>query len=174
MEQVMSSDFLRTYAVDVETDSTIAQDDTLEREQRNETSETVSGMLQQLVPAIQAGQMPADLVKSLMLFTVRTTKYGREFEDAINQLPDNQAQLGQLQQQTQQAQQQAADLQKQLQDAQGQLAKANQGKEQRENFTAQVDAQDTTAAAQLKQVQAAQIAQQVQQGNVLPFGKPPA
>lgn len=167
MEQVMSNDFLRTYAVDVETDSTIAQDDTLEREQRNETSETVSGMLQQLVPAIQAGQMPADLVKSLMLFTVRTTKYGREFEDAINQLPDNQAQLGQLQQQAQQAQQELQACQQQLQDAQAQLAKGNQQKEAREDFTAQTDAQDTTAAAQLKQVQAMQIAQQVQQGNVL-------
>lgn len=169
MEKVMSNDFLRTYAVDVETDSTIAQDDNLEREQRNETSQTVSQMLQQLVPAMQAGQIPADLGKSLLLFTIRTTKYGREFEDAINQLPDTMQQMTQLQQQGQQAQQQVEQLQQQLQEAQGQLQQVNQGEEQRKNIKTETDAQDTTAAAQLKQVQAAQIAQQVQMGQVLPM-----
>lgn len=167
MEQVMSSDFLRTYAVDVETDSTIAQDDTLEREQRNETSQTVMEMINQLVPAMQSGQVPAELVKSLMLFTVRTTKYGREFEDAINQLPDNAQQLSKMQQDLQACQQQ-------LQEAQGQLSKVDQGKEQRETVKTQTDAQDTMAGAGLKQAQTAKIAQEIQLGNVLPFGQPPA
>ena len=171
MRQVMQNDFLRTYAVDVETDSTIAQDDNLEREQRNETSKVIGDMLQSLVPAINAGQLPADIAKALMLFTVRTTKYGTEFEDAINQLPDTMQQLGQMQQQVQQGQQQAQQLQQQLQEAQGQLQKVNQGKEQREAVKTQTDAMDTSAAAQLKQVQAAEIAQRVQLGQVLPLAR---
>ena len=169
MQEVMQNDFLRTYAVDVETDSTIAQDDNLEREQRNETSKTVGEMLQTLVPAMQAGQLPADLGKALLSFTVRTTKYGREFDDAINALPDTQQQLGQLQQQLQQGQQQIQQLEQQLQEAQGQLRQVNEGEEQRANVKTQTDAQDTTAAAQLKQVQAAKIAQEVQMGQVFPM-----
>src|SRR5690606_29856998 len=150
-------------------DSTIAQDDNLEREQRNETSKTVGEMLQTLVPAMQSGQLPADLGKALLSFTVRTTKYGREFDDAINALPDTQQQLGQLQQQLQQGQQQIQQLEQQLQEAQGQLQQVDQGEQQRENIKTQVDAQDTSAAAQLKQVQAAKIAQEVQMGQILPF-----
>ena len=169
MQQVMQDDFLRTYAIDVETDSTIAQDDNLEREQRNETSEVIGNMLTQMVPAINAGQLPADIAKALMLFTVRTTKFGSEFEDAINQLPDTMQQLQQMQQQVQQGQMQAQQLEQQLQEAQAQLQQVNQGEEQRANVKTQVDAQDTSAAAQLKQVQAAQIAQQVQMGQVLPM-----
>lgn len=169
MEQIMQSDFLRAYAVDVETDSTIAQDDNLEREQRNETTQTISQMLQTLVPAMQAGQLPADLGKALLLFAVRTTKFGREFEDAINQLPDTQAQMGQMQQQAQQAQQQAEQLGQQLQEAQGQLQQVNAQEEQRANIKTQTDAQDTSAAAQLKQVQAAKLAQEVQQAQFVPI-----
>lgn len=162
MEQVMQDDFLRAYAIDVETDSTIAQDDTLEREQRNETSKTVMDMMSQLVPAISGGQVPAEMVKALMLFTVRTTKYGREFEDAINQLPDSMQQLTKLQQELQSCQQQ-------LQEAQGQLSQVDQAAEQRENIKTQTDAQDTMAGAGLKQAQTAKIAQEVQMGQVFPM-----
>lgn len=168
MDAVMKSDALRTYAVDIETDSTIAQDDSLEREQRNETSKAISEMLQSLVPAMNAGQVPAGLGKALLSFTVRTTKYGREFEEEINQLPDTMQQLQGLQQQVQQGQEQSQQLQAQLQEAQGQLAQVNQGEEQRANIKTSTDAQDTTAAAQLKQVQAAQIATETQQRQLFP------
>ena len=148
MQEVMKTDALRAYAVDIETDSTIAQDDSLEREQRNETSQTVSEMLQNLVPAMQAGQLPAGLAKALMLFTVRTTKYGREFEDEINQLPDTMQQLQGLNQQVQQGQQESQQLQQQLQQAQGQLQQVSEIDEQRKNLTTQTDAQLKSAQAQ--------------------------
>ena len=169
MQQVMQNDFLRTYAVDVETDSTIAQDDNLEREQRNETSKVIGDMLQSLVPAINAGQVPADIAKALMLFTIRTTKFGSEFEDAINQLPDTMQQLGQMQQQVQQGQQQAQQLQQQLQEAQGQLQKVNHGKEQRENIETQADAQEKAASSARQQADALETMQRVQMGQVLPL-----
>lgn len=171
MEQVMQDDFLRTYAIDVETDSTIAQDDNLEREQRNETSEVIGNMLTQMVPAINAGQLPADIAKALMLFTVRTTKFGSEFEDAINQLPDTMQQLGQMQQQVQQGQQQAQQLQQQLQEAQTQLQKVNQGKEQRENIETQAGAQEKAASSARQQADALETMQRVQMGHVLPLAR---
>ena len=74
-----------------------------------------------------------------------------------------------MQQQLQQGQQQIQQLEQQLQEAQGQLQQVNQGEDERENIKTQVDAQDTSAAAQLKQVQAAKIAQEVQMGQILPF-----
>ena len=168
MQQVMQSDALRMYAVDIETDSTIAQDDTLEREQRNETSQTVSEMLQQLVPAMQAGQLPAGLAKALMLFTVRTTKYGREFEDEINQLPDTMQQLQGLQQQVQQGQEQGMQLQQQLQEAQGQLQQVNQQQEQRENVKTQSDAQEKQASTVKQFAEAQRIQSETRQREMFP------
>lgn len=168
MDQIMQDDFLRTYAVDVETDSTIAQDDNLEREQRNETSKVIGDMLTQMVPAINAGQLPADIAKALMLFTVRTTKFGSEFEDAINQLPDTMQQLQQLQQQGQQAQQEAQQLGQQLQEAQGQLQQINQQEEQRENIDTQASAQEKAASAQRQNADAAETIQRIQQGQLYP------
>lgn len=156
------------YAVDIETDSTIAQDDTLEREQRNETSQTVSEMLQQLVPAMQAGQLPAGLAKALMLFTVRTTKYGREFEDEINQLPDTMQQLQGLQQQVQQGQEQGMQLQQQLQEAQGQLQQVNQQQEQRENVKTQSDAQEKQASTVKQFAEAQRIQSETRQREMFP------
>ena len=169
MQQVMENDFLRVYAVDVETDSTIAQDDNLEREQRNETSQTVSEMLQTLVPAMQAGQIPAGLAKTLLQFTIHTTKYGREFDEEIDQLPDNMAQLQQLQQQLQQGQQQIEQLTQQLQEAQGQLQQVDQGKEQRENVKTQADAQEKAASSARQQADAVKTMQEVQQGQIIPM-----
>lgn len=168
MEQVMRSDALRVYAVDIETDSTIAQDDTLEREQRNETSQTVAEMLQQMVPAMQAGQLPAGLAKALMLFTVRTTKFGREFEDEINQLPDTMQQLQGLQQQVQQGQEQGQQLQQQLQEAQGQLQQVNQGEEQRANIKTQSDAQEKQASTARQFAEAQRIASETRQRELFP------
>ena len=168
MEQVMKDDFLRTYAVDVETDSTIAQDDNLEREQRNETSEVIGNMLTQMVPAINAGQLPADIAKALMLFTVRTTKFGSEFEDAINQLPDSMQQLQQVQQQAQQVQQQLEQTMAQLQEAQGQLQQVNQQEEQRANIKTQSDAGEKAASSMRQQADAAETMQRVQQGQLYP------
>jgi len=150
MLQVMRSDLLRAFAIDVETDSTIAQDDVLEREQRAETAKVVSDMLQTLLPAMQAGQIPAEMAKQLMLFTIRSTKHGREFEDAINALPDNAQQLQQLNQAAQQ-------LQAQLQEAQQQLAQVNAGEEQRANVKTQTDATEKMASAQRQMAEAERI-----------------
>jgi len=168
MQQVMRSDALRMYAVDIETDSTIAQDDTLEREQRNETSQTVSEMLQELVPAMQAGSLPAGLAKALMLFTVRTTKFGREFEDEINQLPDTMQQLQGLQQQVQQGQEQGQQLQQQLQEAQGQLQQVNQSQEQRADVKTQSDAQEKQASSVKQIEEAKKIASETRQREMFP------
>lgn len=150
MLEVMKDDFLRAYAIDVETDSTIAQDDVLEREQRAETAKVVSDMLQTLLPAMQAGQIPAELAKQLMLFTIRSTKYGREFEDAINALPDNAQQLQQLNQAAQQ-------LQMQLQEAQQQLSQVNAGEEQRANVKTKTDATEKMASAERQMAEAERI-----------------
>lgn len=168
MMSVMRSDALRVYAVDIETDSTIAQDDTLEREQRNETSKIVADMIMQFAPIIQQGLTPVGLIKALMLFTVRTTKFGREFEDEINALPDNIQQLQQLQQQLQQAQQQSEQLQQQLQEAQGQLQQVNQGEEQRENVKTQADAQEKGASTMRQVAEAQRIASETRQRELFP------
>lgn len=159
--QLLRSDYGRCYAIDVESDSTVAQDDSAEKSARLEFLQTVSGYLQQILPAIQHNVMPADLGKELLLFAVNTFKSGRQLEQAINATPGTMQQLGQQQQQIQQFQQQMQQMQKQLQQTSQELQKVNQGKEQRENLETQVDAGKTAADTTHTQAETARVVQDI-------------
>lgn len=156
---IMKNDLSRVYAIDVETDSTIAADDAEERQQRLEMVKTLTDYLNAYLPLAQQNLMPADMVKQTLLFVIRSFKYGRQMEDAITALPDNVAQLQQLQTQLQQAQQQMEQMQGQNQQMQQELGKVNQQEAAREDAKVQAEIQteqvSTTADAQLKQAQTA-------------------
>jgi hypothetical protein len=159
--QVLRSDLGRCYAIDVESDSTVVQDEFAQKQQRMEFLTSVTGYIKEILPAVQQGIMPADLGKELLLFAANTFKNGRQLEDAINALPGTQQQIMGMQQQIQQAQQQGQQLQQQLQDAQKQLQAVNAGKEQRENVKTASDAQAKAADTQKTEVETAQIAQHI-------------
>lgn len=112
---LLKTDVGRNLAIDVETDSTVALDDEAEKQQRIEFLNYVTPFLQQMIPLVQGGQMPADLGASLLKFAVGSFKHGRELEEVIDGLPDGMAQLQALQQQLQQMQQQAMQAQQQAQ-----------------------------------------------------------
>lgn len=120
---LIKTDVGRNLAIDVETDSTVALDDEAEKQQRIEFLNYVTPFLQQMVPLVQAGQMPADLGSALLKFAVGSFKHGRDLEDVIDGLPDGMAQLQGLQQQLQQMQQQGQQAMQQAQMA-GQQAQA--------------------------------------------------
>lgn len=105
----MRQDSLRGFAIDVETDSTVAIDEQAEQEQRLSMLSTVTEYLTNLVPMIQQGAMPAKLGVELLLTAVRSFKYGRNLEEMVSAIgeensPENM--IVQLQQQLQETQMQ--------------------------------------------------------------------
>lgn len=144
----LRSDLASSYAIDVESDSTMVQNDALNQEQAMQFVQTFTGLLQQMLPAVQQGALPADIAKEIILMVKDAFKAGRQLEQAVNELPDTLQQLQKLTQQAQQAQQQAQQLGQQNQQLQQKLQQVNMAKEQRENVKAQAD-------IQLKQADAA-------------------
>lgn len=140
----LKDDLTRSYAIDIEADSTMAQDDAEEKGQRIEMISTVTGYLEKLLPLVQQNMMPADLVKQTLLFVLRSFKYGRQLEETIQQLPDSAAQLQKLQGELQQSQQQLEQASMQGQQVQAELQKLQQvgtdpEEPMRKNMTTQAD-----------------------------------
>lgn len=149
---ILRSDLLRAYAIDIETDSTIAQDEQQEKADRMEFVKTISDYLSALANPQSA--IPADLSNALMLFVVRSFRHGRQVEELIESLPGTQQQMQQLQQQLQQAQQQVQEMQTQLADKDKAIAQSSARKEDREDFSAQADAKAKDAQAMKDQAHA--------------------
>jgi hypothetical protein len=83
---VIRNDRTRAYRVDIETESSIAVDDHQEKTDRLEALTAVGQFMAQVQPMVEAGVMPFEVAKSLVLFGLRGFKQGREFEEMIEQL----------------------------------------------------------------------------------------
>ena len=153
--ETLRSDMSRSYAIDVETDSTIAQDEQQEKTDRLEFVKTITEYLGAMAPLQNA--VPADLTNALLTFVTRSFRHGRLIEEQIEQLPGTQQQLQTLNQQMQQAQQQVEQLTAQLQQQGKQLQDTNERKESREDFKAQSEhqAKQAEAAKDMAQVELA-------------------
>ena len=143
--QALKNDLSRQYAIDVETDSTLAADDAEERGQRLEMVKAMTDYLNVYLPLAQQKLIPAEMVKQTMLFVIRSFKYGRQLEESMQNLPDNVQQLQELQQQLQQCQQQLEQATQQSQQLQQQLGKIDQQKNMREDAKTQAEIQNDTA-----------------------------
>ena len=153
----LKNDLSRQYAIDVETDSTLAADDAEERGQRLEMVKAMTDYLNVYLPLAQQNLIPAEMVKQTMLFVIRSFKYGRQLEESMQNLPDNVQQLQKLQQQLQQCQQQLEQATQQNQQMQQELGKVNQQENMRKDAEVQSKVQNdsvkTQADAQLKEAQ---------------------
>lgn len=83
---LLKNDVLRTYRVDVETNSTIDPEATEDREQITEVMTAISGLLQGLAPLIQSGTMPWEAAKAMLLAIVRRFRFGPEIEEYLQQM----------------------------------------------------------------------------------------
>ncbi|HJY38010.1 MAG TPA: hypothetical protein VJ299_11110 [Steroidobacteraceae bacterium] len=104
--QVLRSDDMRCYRVDVETDSTVAE--TLNRDMTGlgELLAALSGWIQGAFTAVQQGAMTVDTMKQIALAVIRRARLGSAVEDAFEQLqapppaaPDQGEQLDAMKQQ---------------------------------------------------------------------------
>lgn len=84
--QLLRSDKLRSYRIDIETDSTVFEDAEGEKKATTEMLTAVGGFLQQALPTIQQAPELAPLCFEMLSIGVRTFKKGRELEDSIEQV----------------------------------------------------------------------------------------
>jgi hypothetical protein len=113
---ILRDDVMRNFSVDVESDSTIAREESQERQQRMEALQAISSYMQGLLPAMAQGAIPMDVGKELLLLSVRGFKYTGNLEDMIHQMGgEKDQQIQQLMQQSQQLQQQVEQMGQELQ-----------------------------------------------------------
>lgn len=83
--QVLKSDLLRSFRIDIETDSTIAADQASEREQVVELMTGIGTFASSVQPLIESGAMSMEAAKKIMLASLRRFRLGRDVEDAVEQ-----------------------------------------------------------------------------------------
>lgn len=127
MLQILRSDMLRSFKVDVETESTMSVDADTEQKNRLDALTALSQFLQLAVPAVQAGLIPPEVAKELALFGIRGFKHSRQLEDVIERIGSQDSNdPSALQAQLAQAQAEVQQLQMQLQQGSGMLQELQQ------------------------------------------------
>lgn len=93
MMALLRSQKLRTFKIDVESDSTVFKDMEEEQKNRTELLASITQYLTAVAPAVQAGYLPLETAKEMLLFAVRAFKSGRELEDSLDEIGGNMGQL---------------------------------------------------------------------------------
>lgn len=113
LKQIMTSDQMRAYAVDIETDSTIAADQQADQEALTSLIQGVSQFGHGMKPLIEGGVLTQDSAKQILISMFRRFRLGRELEEAIDgesEEPQQPDPAQQAEQQKAQAEQQKAQV----------------------------------------------------------------
>lgn len=86
MMALMQNPVLRTYRIDVESDSTVRGDVSRSQQEMNSFLQGTAQFIQAVGPAVQSGQMPEDVVVEIFSAFARTFKLGRQAEDALERM----------------------------------------------------------------------------------------
>lgn len=108
---------LRDYRIDVETDSTVQQDISAEKQKRAEFLTVLSSSLSQLLPLVTQGLLPAVAFSEILSFTLQPYKVGRNLEDAIDSMGTGLTDLLKNQQNNQQPSPEMLKLQQQAKES---------------------------------------------------------
>lgn len=81
--QLLRDGGLRDYRIDIETDSTISADAQSDQEQVSKLLVGISSYFEAIGPVVQSGAMPMEAAKSILVAAVRKFKFGREVEDQL-------------------------------------------------------------------------------------------
>ena len=159
VEALLKDNDVRGFRIDIETDSTIGDDDEAEKAKRMEFIQAATGLLGQAITA--AGQTPelAELAMHMVMFGVRSFKTGRTLEGQIQDSLDRLKQSMEQPKPDPQAAQLAHEQQIQQMriDADKQIAQAKvQAEQQIATVKAQADAQAEAAKQQYQGIQAQQ------------------
>lgn len=80
----MKDDSLRSYRIDIETDSTVAPDEQRDKEQATEAITALASFAQVVFPLVQEGAMSKDVAGEAMKWLARKFRMGRDLEDFLN------------------------------------------------------------------------------------------
>ena len=153
--ELIKDDALRSFVVDIETDSTIAPDEAMEKQGVSEFVAAISSYLQQIFPIVQAQPAAMKPLGKMLMWISRKFSIARDAEDeleeflqAFEQLPEQQDQEQQAKAQEQQA---AAQLKAQEQQGAMQIkAQESQAEIQRKNQETQAMIQRESVRADLE------------------------
>lgn len=167
LQEILQSDILRAYVVDIETDSTIEADQKADQESLASLMQGISQFGHGMKPMLESGVMDAEAAKKVLVGFLRRYRLGREVEEAIMSAsgkppPDPAAeaakQKAQGEQQKQQAEQQKQQAEMQQQQAEMKMDMERMGQEaqlaQREQQMAMKTMQMETQQAGAKHAQA--------------------
>jgi len=94
--KIMRSDRLRSYHIDIETDSTIFEDAAQEKQDRVELLQSMATFMNNAMPLVQMGGPPMQKLTLAMLeFGVRGFKGSRAMEDALDEMKQEMEELAQ-------------------------------------------------------------------------------
>lgn len=190
VNKLLKNDALRSFRVDIESDSTIQPDENEEKARRVEFVTAMSELLGAALPVLQQAPQVAPLIGKTVEFLARGFRVGREMEDVITKTFDQIAQMpaqpqagaaptgptpqelelkqGELQLQKQQQEFDAQQDQAQLQIEQAKL----QVEQQRTGAEAQYDQGDLALRARQQQIDQEQNRQQNNIAQLTPRTKP--
>jgi hypothetical protein len=160
--EALHNDATRTFRVDIETDSTLSASQETDMEELGSLVKGIGGMFQALEPLIQAGGMPMDTVKEILLAVVRRAKLGSTVEDAIDKMqqpappPNPDAGQMQIEQMKMQGAQQTAQMQaqSQAQQAQAQMQHEAQLEQMKMQMAEQQNQRELAQKAQADELEA--------------------
>ena len=152
---------LRPFALDIETDSTIAPDENAQKQRATEFITAVGGFLNQAVAAVQALPQIAPLMADTLKYVTSQFRAGRELDASIDEFADSMKEMGAQPKANpegdamaaeQQAEQQRLEMEKAKTDADIQYKQSDaQTKQQQAQLDAQIKMQSAQLEAQLKQ-----------------------
>ena len=138
---MLRDDMLMDFAIDIETDSTVAKDEFRERETRQEMLGSVGQFASTVLPMVQQGLMPADVSSAILRASLQPyAKYSRALDESMADLQTTMQQLQQMNQQIEQLTQQSQQLEAE--------------KTQWQTVAIQLQNQATSAASEQKQADA--------------------
>ncbi len=163
--QLLRNDTMMDFAVDIETDSTVAKDEFRERETRQEMLGAVGMFAQAVLPMVAQGMMPADVSSAILRASLQPyAKYSRALDESMSDLQTTMQQLQQMNQQIQQQDQQIQQLDAEKQQWQTVAISL-------QNAATQAASQQKIADAGKKEAETAKIVQDLESGDLDPLQK---
>jgi hypothetical protein len=84
--KILKSDFIRSYMIDIETNSTIDADATEDKQNISELMNALAQFLNGVQPLLDKGVMSFDVAKTIMIAVVRRFRFGPEIEEELKQM----------------------------------------------------------------------------------------
>ena len=81
--QILKSDILRAYVVDIESNSTIQTDNSKDKQDHTEFLKAFNEIIDTLIPLVQTKMLSIDAAKQILLFGLKPFKGSRQVEEAL-------------------------------------------------------------------------------------------